>query len=96
MFDAEAVTHADSTGLGALEQLTRDLRRSEITLLVARLRTRMQEQFLSSGLTKTIGREHFYPTVEAAVRACSAAHARPPERRPGAQLKGGRTDNTPG
>jgi high affinity sulfate transporter 1 len=75
VFDAEAVTHADSTGLGALEQLTDDLRRSEVTLLVARLRTRMQEQFQSSGLTETIGREHFYPTVEAAVRACLEAES---------------------
>jgi SulP family sulfate permease len=75
VFDAEAVTHADSTGLDALGQLTDDLRRDEITLLVARLRTRMQEQFESSGLTEAIGREHFYPTVEAAVRACSEAEA---------------------
>lgn len=35
----------------------------------------MQEQFRSRGLTETIGREHFYPTVEAAVRACSEAEA---------------------
>lgn len=76
VFDAEAVTHADSTGLAALEQLTDDLRRSEITLLVARLRTRMQEQFELAGVTETIGRERFYPTVEAAVRACSAAAGR--------------------
>ena len=45
VFDAEAVTHADSTGLEALEKLANDLRRDEITLVVARLRTRMQEQF---------------------------------------------------
>jgi high affinity sulfate transporter 1 len=69
VFDAEAVTHADSTGLEALEDLTKDLRRDEITLVVARLRTRMQEQFKLSGLTETIGPEHFYPTVHAAVQA---------------------------
>jgi MFS superfamily sulfate permease-like transporter len=75
VFDAEAVTHADSTGLAALDQLTRDLERDEITLLVARLRTRMLEQFASAGLTDTIGRARFFPTVEAAVAASSDAPA---------------------
>jgi high affinity sulfate transporter 1 len=69
VFDAEAVTHADSTGLEALEELAKDLRRDEITLVVARLRTGMQEQFELSGLTETIGPQHFYPTVHAAVQA---------------------------
>ena len=69
VFDAEAVTYADSTGLEALQQLTNDLRRDQITLVVARLRTRMEEQFEFSGLTETIGPEHFYPTVHAAVEA---------------------------
>jgi sulfate permease, SulP family len=70
VFDAEAVTHADSTGLEALEQLAKDLRGDGITLVVARLRTRMDEQFELAGLTETIGRERFYPTVQAAVEAC--------------------------
>ncbi|HSC49586.1 MAG TPA: sulfate permease, partial [Gaiellaceae bacterium] len=53
VFDAEAVMHADSTGLAALEELTNDLRRDEIELVIARLRTRMEEQFEQAGLTKT-------------------------------------------
>jgi high affinity sulfate transporter 1 len=77
VFDAEAVTHADSTGLEALEELTKDLRRDEITLAVARLRTRMQEQFELSGLTETIGSQHFYPTVQAAVQAFAPTQAEP-------------------
>jgi sulfate permease, SulP family len=68
VFDAEAVTHADSTGLEALKQLTEDLGRNEITLVVARLRTRMQEQFELSGLTEVIGPDHFYPSVRDAVQ----------------------------
>src|SRR6476660_3146062 len=67
VLDADAVTYADSTGLEALEHLTNDLRRDQITLVVARLRTRMEEQFELSGLTETIGPEHFYATVHAAV-----------------------------
>jgi SulP family sulfate permease len=76
VFDAEAVTHVDSTGLEALEQLTKDLRRDGITLVVARIRTRMQEQFELAGVTETIGRERFYPTVQAAVEACLEADDR--------------------
>jgi SulP family sulfate permease len=76
VFDAEAVTHVDSTGLEALEQLTKDLRRDGITLVVARIRTRMQEQFELAGVTETIGRERFYPTVQAAVEVCLEADDR--------------------
>ena len=70
VFDAEAVTHVDATGLEALESLTKDLRREGITLVVANLRTRMLAQFDEVGVTETIGRERFYPTIEAAVAAC--------------------------
>ena len=71
VFDAEAVTHADSTGLEALAELTNDLEREQINLVVARLRTRMQEQFEQAGLAETIGPDRFYPSVRAAVAACS-------------------------
>jgi sulfate permease, SulP family len=51
---------------GATAQAT-DLRHEGITLVVARLRTRMQEQFQQAGITETIGTENFYPSVHAAV-----------------------------
>jgi hypothetical protein len=41
--------------------LAKDLRRDEITLVVARLRTRMEEQFADAGVTEAIGRSHFPP-----------------------------------
>jgi SulP family sulfate permease len=69
VFDAEAVTHTDSTGLDALQGLTEDLHDNGVTLVVARLRTRMYEQFELSGLAATIGPERFYPTVHAAAEA---------------------------
>jgi sulfate permease, SulP family len=75
VFDAEAVAHVDSTGIEALEELANDLRREEITLVIARLRTRIQDEFRLAGLTATIGDEYFYPTVAAAVSACSDAGA---------------------
>jgi sulfate permease, SulP family len=69
VFDAEAVNHVDSTGIEALVDLTRELRGEEITLVVARLRTRMHSDFEVAGLTEEIGPEHFYPSVRLAVEA---------------------------
>jgi high affinity sulfate transporter 1 len=69
VFDAEAVTHIDSTGMEALESLAAGLRRDGITLVVARLRTRMREELAAAGITSAIGAEHFFPTVEQAVAA---------------------------
>jgi SulP family sulfate permease len=77
VFDAEAVTHLDATGVEALDTLTRDLDREQITLVVAHLETRMLEQIDETGLRETIGSERFYPTVEAAVAACSSQPAAP-------------------
>ena len=71
--DAEAVTHADTTGLKALVDLTGDLRRDEVTLVMARLRTHMQDQFEAAGAVDAIGRDHFYPTVRAAVDGFAGA-----------------------
>jgi high affinity sulfate transporter 1 len=69
VLDAEAITHTDATGLEALADVAKDLRRSEITLVLARLRTRMEEQLRAGGVLDVIPREHVYPTVRAAVDA---------------------------
>jgi SulP family sulfate permease len=69
VLDAEAITHADATGLEALADVANDLRRSEITLVIARLRARMEEQLQAGGVLDVIPREHVYPTVRAAVDA---------------------------
>jgi SulP family sulfate permease len=77
VLDADAITHADATGLDALLELTNDLRRDEVTLVAARLRTRMEEQFRAAGVLDAIGDGHLYPTVRAAVDAyASAGHGR--------------------
>jgi sulfate permease, SulP family len=73
VFDAEAVTHADSTGLEAFERLAAELEREKVQLAVARLRTYMLENFETIGLAETIGRENFYPSVRAAVEGCVRA-----------------------
>jgi MFS superfamily sulfate permease-like transporter len=75
VFDAEAVTHVDASGLEALEDLANDLRRDGITLVVARLRTRMQEQFELAVPNEANGSRHFYPSVHAAVHAFDRSRA---------------------
>jgi SulP family sulfate permease len=71
ILDAEAITHVDATGLDALLDVTKDLRRDEITLLIARLRTGMEEWFEDAGVLDAVGPANLYPTVRAAVDACA-------------------------
>jgi MFS superfamily sulfate permease-like transporter len=73
VFDAEAVTHVDTTGLDALDALTKDLRRGGVTLVVARMRSWVKEQLDIAGVTETIGSQHFYATIHEAVDACVRA-----------------------
>jgi hypothetical protein len=48
-----------------------DLRRDGITLVIARLRTRMEQELEDAGVLDAVGRAHLYPTVRAAVDACA-------------------------
>jgi len=75
VFDAEAMMHIDSTGLDALATLANDLPREGVTLVVARLRRRMRDEFDAAGVTETIGDEHFYDSVEHAVTVVSGLQA---------------------
>lgn len=75
VFDAEAVTHADSTGLEALDVLVGELAGEGIRFAVARLRTHMLERFDAIGLVEKIGRERFYASVRVAVDGCLAEPA---------------------
>jgi high affinity sulfate transporter 1 len=71
VLDADAMTHVDATGLDALVDVTKDLRHDDVTLVMARLRTRLEERFDEAGVLDAIGRERLYPTVRAAVDACT-------------------------
>jgi sulfate permease, SulP family len=65
VFDAEAVTHVDVTGLAALEDLIDRLRKEGIELSVARAKTPLIARLTEGGLTGI----PFHPTVRAAVKA---------------------------
>ena len=58
VFDAGSVSHVDSTGLQALEQLVSKLERGDVQLCVARLRSRLNESLETFGLVELIGPEH--------------------------------------
>ena len=77
VFDAEAVSHVDSTGIGALGELARELRDERVTLAVARLRSRMLPDFEVAGVVEEIGRERFYPSVNLAVAAYAGKSGAP-------------------
>jgi sulfate permease, SulP family len=69
VFDAEALSHIDATGIHALKELAGSLRDDGVTLSVARLKDPMQRAFREAGLLDIIGPRHIYPTVRAAVDA---------------------------
>ncbi len=75
VFDAEAVTHADATGLEAFAQLVSELEREHVQFAVARLRTYMLERLNASGVETAVGPDRFYPSVRAAVEGCVRAMA---------------------
>jgi SulP family sulfate permease len=66
VFDAEAVTHVDTTGLAALSDLRDALRREQVELVVARAKTPLLRRLGEAGFDVP-----FHPTVREAVDACA-------------------------
>jgi SulP family sulfate permease len=73
VFDAEALTYIDASGVAALEQLHDTLHTDGITFVVARLKGPMREAFAASDLTGRIGEGRFFGTVREAVDAAPKA-----------------------
>jgi sulfate permease, SulP family len=73
VFDGEGLTHVDSAGLAAVEQLLEHLGKDGVALAAARLKAPIRQRFDESGLTKRIGADRMHPTVRAAVAACAGA-----------------------
>jgi len=76
VFDAEAVTHVDATGVEALEDLERLLARDGITLLLTRMKGPLEARLEGTSFGATIGQERRFPTVRAAVEYCVAQSSR--------------------
>jgi SulP family sulfate permease len=73
VLDAEGISQIDTTGMDAIERLVDELRADGVSLVVARMRTRLTDRLDDAGLEAKIGAQHFYPTVQAAVHACVRA-----------------------
>ncbi len=69
VLQCEAITDVDVTAAEMLEQLDNELNAAGIHLAFAEMRGRLQGLTLRYGLMETLDREHFYPTLEAALEA---------------------------
>ena len=70
MFDAQGVTHVDSTGIEPLRALARELEHDGVRLVVARMSSYIEQDLDEAGVTEEVRRERFFPTVRAAVDYC--------------------------
>lgn len=68
VIQCEAVTDVDVTAAEMLEQLDNELNAAGVHMAFAELRGRLQDLTLRYGLLETLDREHFYPTLEAALQ----------------------------
>jgi high affinity sulfate transporter 1 len=69
----EAVTDVDVTAAAMLERLDLELNAARIHMAFAELRSRLQTLVREYGLLETLDRDHFYPTLDAAIEAIRAA-----------------------
>ena len=69
----QAVTDIDVTAAGMLRQLDDELNAEGGHMAFVEMRSRLQLLVLRYGLFETLDRDHFYPTLEAALQAIRAA-----------------------
>jgi high affinity sulfate transporter 1 len=77
VLQCEAITDVDVTAAEMLEQLDNELNAGGTHMAFAEMRGRLQDLTLRYGLLETLDRDHFYPSLEAALEAI---HARPSAR----------------
>jgi SulP family sulfate permease len=69
VFDAEALSHVDATGVRMLTELIEALRDESITFVFARLHSAPSERLRDAGVLDLVGEDHNYSTVHGAVAA---------------------------
>jgi high affinity sulfate transporter 1 len=69
VLQCEAMTDIDVSAAEMLEQLDKELNAKGIHLAFVEMRQRLQELTLQYGLFETLDRDHFYPTMRAALAA---------------------------
>ena len=69
VLQCEAITDIDVTAAEVLEQLDVELNRAGIHMAFVEMRSRLQDLVGEHGLYDTLDRDHFYPTIDAALAA---------------------------
>jgi MFS superfamily sulfate permease-like transporter len=69
VLQCEAITDIDVTAAEMLEQLDVELNKAGRHLAFVELRSRLQELVQRYGLFETLDRDHFYPSIETALRS---------------------------
>src|SRR3954451_2743143 len=69
VLQCEAITDIDVTAAEVLEQLDVELNRAGIHMAFVEMRSRLQNLVGQHGLYDTLDRDHFYPTIDAALDA---------------------------
>jgi high affinity sulfate transporter 1 len=67
VLECEAITDIDVTAAEMLEQLDKELNASGVHMAFVEMRSRLQDLVRKQGLFETLDREHFYPTIAAAL-----------------------------
>jgi MFS superfamily sulfate permease-like transporter len=80
VLQCEAITDVDVTAAEMLEQLDNELNAEGTHLAFAEMRERLQELTLRYGLLETLDRDHFYPTLDAALEEIQAGEPLPGRR----------------
>jgi high affinity sulfate transporter 1 len=75
VLQCEAITDVDVTAAEMLEQLDNELNAAGTHIAFAEMRGRLQDLVLRYGLFETLDRDHFYPTLEAALAEIGADEA---------------------
>ncbi|WP_343050149.1 SulP family inorganic anion transporter [Nocardioides ungokensis] len=84
----EAVTDVDVTAAEKLEQLDHQLNAQGVHLAFVELRDRLADLLLRYGLFETLDRDHFYPSMDAALAAIADLDAEHADPRPDPHLDG--------
>jgi MFS superfamily sulfate permease-like transporter len=76
VLQCEAITDIDVTAAEMLDQADQQLNTRGVHMAFVELRGRLQDLVLRYGLLETLDKDHFYPSVDAAVEAIKAHDAR--------------------
>lgn len=73
IIDMEGIHAVDSSAIDGFKELIGELQRESMRLFLAEVKGPVRDKFYTSGLTESIGHDHFFVTVEDAVQAVKGA-----------------------